>query len=71
MFAVVSGDVGSHIRLAQTLGLIVLYEFEVGCFGQTHVTLTSALTMANLALDYLVDIEAQLTWKLCLMTLDR
>ena len=70
LFAVVSGNVSSHIHLAQTLGLIALYEFGVGCFEQAHVTLTSALTMANLALEYLVDMEAKLTWKLCLMTLD-
>ena len=71
LLAVVSGNVTSHIHLVRTLGLVALYEFGVGCFEQAHITLTSASTMANLALDYLVDREAQLTWVLCLMTLDR
>lgn len=71
LFAVVSGTVTSHIHLVQTLGSVALYEFGVGCFEQAHITLTSAFTMANLVHDYSVDLEAQLTWKLCLMTLDR
>jgi len=71
LFAIVSGSVTSHIHLVQTLGLVTLYEFGVGCFEQAYITLTSAFTMATLVHDYSVDLVAQLTWKLCLMALDR
>ncbi|QPC63364.1 hypothetical protein HYE67_005595 [Fusarium culmorum] len=71
LFAVVSGHNKAHTHLVQTQGLIALYEFGTGSFEQAHITLTSAIAMANLVKDYTVDLEAKLTWKLCLITLDR
>jgi hypothetical protein len=71
LVAVVSANVEAHFHIIQTLGLIALYEFGQGCYEHAHITLTSAFGMANVVNDYTVDMEAQLTWKLCLMTLDR
>ncbi|EKJ73017.1 hypothetical protein FPSE_06805 [Fusarium pseudograminearum CS3096] len=70
LLAVVSLNAKAHVHLIQTLGIVALYEFGIGAFEQAHRTLTSAFVMTSLCREYGVDMEAQLTWKLCLMTLD-
>jgi hypothetical protein len=71
LVAVISLNTKAHIHLIQTLGLIALYEFGIGSFEQAHITLTSAFAMTNMVGIDPSDMEAQLTWKVCLMTLDR
>ncbi|KAM0344544.1 hypothetical protein ACHAPU_007524 [Fusarium lateritium] len=68
-YAIASAELSPHEHLAQTLGMIALYEFGEGMFDQAHLTLSSAFATANLLKP--IGMEARLSWQLCLMTLDR
>ncbi|KAM0286141.1 hypothetical protein ACHAO9_008353 [Fusarium lateritium] len=70
LHAVMSSGLAPHAHLAQTQGIIALYEFGQGMYEQAHQTLSSAFVVARL-LDDELDIELKLTWQLCLMALDK
>ncbi|KAF4332825.1 hypothetical protein FBEOM_13383 [Fusarium beomiforme] len=73
MCTLTSSEIDAQTALIQTLGLIALYEFGLGMFNESHRTLTSAFSMIPFLQEDLVygDRESMLSWRLCLLTLDR
>ncbi|KAF4436458.1 hypothetical protein F53441_13248 [Fusarium austroafricanum] len=73
MCALTSSEIDAHTNLIQTLGLIALYEFGLGMFNESHRTLTSAFSMISFIKEDMSygDRESMLSWRLCLITLDR
>lgn len=70
MCATMSSAVAPSTVLAQTLGIIALYEFGHGMFEQAHLTIASAFALTSI-LPFHRDTETTLSWQLCLATLDR
>ncbi|KAF4340674.1 tryptophan synthase beta subunit [Fusarium beomiforme] len=70
MAAVLETQLPNHVRLAQTQGLIALYEFGQGMFEQAHLSIHSAVTMASRIEVDLAEIPLSLEWRLCLMLID-
>lgn len=70
MHAIMSSGIAPSACMAQTLGIIALYEFGQGMFEQAHLTVTSAFAVISM-LPFHSDPELTLSWQLCLATLDR
>jgi hypothetical protein len=70
MYATMSSAIAPSTLLAQTLGIIALYEFGQGMFEQAHLTITSAFALTSM-LPFNLDTQTTLSWQLCLATLDK